>query len=198
MFRMVNGSCFVGVLFLFCILTYRKYFVKYYFKKTFYTIFKNLKESRFLGFGFLFFCLVKKIFFGHIFSKTAIFVKVRKLRSFFIFLCRNFYLVLHVFFLNTPLDKIKNGVYNWKSNWGWFSDSTFFLLRIPKIRQIFGKNISPNTGWKSGFNSPARRQSNPEVWVASKAGVRTLGKFCKKSAMLNFCKIYLLGVPKPH
>ena len=80
-----------------------------------YTCFIILKESGFL-ISVLYFLPCQKNFFGHIFSKTAISVKARKLRSFFIFFYRNFYLVLHVFFLNTPLDKIKNGVYNWKSN----------------------------------------------------------------------------------
>ena len=62
-----------------------------------YTCFIILKESGFL-ISVLYFLPCQKNFFGHIFSKTAISVKARKLRSFFIFFCCTFYLVLHVFF----------------------------------------------------------------------------------------------------
>ena len=57
-----NGSYSVGVLFLFCILTYRNYFVKYYLKKIFNANFGNLKESGFLISVLYFFALSKKFF----------------------------------------------------------------------------------------------------------------------------------------
>ena len=43
-----NILCFVGVLFLFCILTQTEYFVKHYYKKIFHVVLWFLRESKHL------------------------------------------------------------------------------------------------------------------------------------------------------
>ena len=41
----------------------------------------------------------------------------------------------------------------------------------------FSEKCGSDTSRKSKFDRPVHRRSNPEVWIASIAGVDTLGKF---------------------
>lgn len=165
-------------------------------KKFLSAFFSSIRNRKFSFPVPYFFCPDKK-FFSDIFSAWLKLPESLVFSAFLLFSEYWFPIEIFVFSQNSPLDKLKFGRYNLKSNRGrWLPAMIFWFFRIKKSED-FLKKCSTFMCCKSEFCPAMNRQKNPEGWIARNAGVDTLGKFWKKSACCFFSKFIFWEYPTP-